>query len=68
MPRLVEIGLVVLEKMLKVYDNDGQRTNFDQVVQHFSHFLLTLYGMPFGSGAGTCMCYSSFPDYLYYTF
>ena len=31
MPSLVEIGLVVLKKktkMLKVYDNDGQRTNY----------------------------------------
>ena len=33
MPSLVEIGFVVLKKktkMLKVYDNDGQRTNYDQ--------------------------------------
>ena len=33
MPSLVEIGPVVLEekmKMLQVYDNDGQRKNFDQ--------------------------------------
>ena len=33
MPSLVEIGPVVLEekmKMLKVYDDDRQRKNFDQ--------------------------------------